>query len=156
MTVVARKVRATPERSSSKAWEVIVDLIAPSESEARRELVNIAGIASSLVSDEVFESDPGIVWGAGPRVRIYCLYNEDAITGDDANEAKLSFVPTEGDWKMSLPCKKEDIEWVNKALEKKSKRVTARERGSSIGEENYTQSNFSKDLEINVEEFLNL
>ena len=34
MSVVARRIRATPERSASDAWQVIVDLIAPNDGEA--------------------------------------------------------------------------------------------------------------------------
>jgi hypothetical protein len=60
-------------------------------------------------------------------VRIYCLYNEDAVEGDDANETALSFDPTDGDWYMSLPCPAEDLSWVQNALKGKSKRVTARD-----------------------------
>ena len=39
MTVVARRIRATPERGASDAWQVIVDLIAPKDGAARRELL---------------------------------------------------------------------------------------------------------------------
>jgi hypothetical protein len=72
-------------------------------------------------------TSPVVGWGAGPRVRIYCLYNEDAVEGDDANETALSFDPTDGDWYMSLPCPAEDLSWVQNALKGKSKRVTARD-----------------------------
>jgi hypothetical protein len=72
-------------------------------------------------------TSPIVVWGAGPRVRIYCIYNDDAVEGDDANETALSFNPTDGDWHMSLPCPAEDLSWVSNALKCKSKRVTARD-----------------------------
>jgi hypothetical protein len=69
----------------------------------------------------------GPEYAAGPRVRIYCLYNDDAVEGDDANETALSFDPTDGDWHMSLPCPAEDLSWVSNALKGKCKRVTARD-----------------------------
>jgi hypothetical protein len=67
-------------------------------------------------------------------VRIYCLYNEDAIEGDEANESALAFNPTTGDWKMSLPCPAEDLEWVQKSLGAKSARITARDMDLSVEE----------------------
>ena len=41
MTVVARRIRATPERGASDAWQLIVDLIAPKDGTARSELLGI-------------------------------------------------------------------------------------------------------------------
>ena len=40
----------------------------------------------------------------GPRTRIYCLYDDDAIDGSDAKEDALGFDPLNGDWRVSLPC----------------------------------------------------
>jgi hypothetical protein len=127
MTVVARRFVSIPERTASATWSAISQLLAPdSGSTASAELASVAGIASSLISREAMTS-PVVVWGAGPRVRIYCLYNEDAVEGEDANETALSFDPTDGDWYMSLPCPAEDLSWVQNALKGKSKRVTARD-----------------------------
>src|SRR5262245_32139944 len=120
MTVIARRVIATPARPASAAWTVIVNIIAPDESsDARKELESISGIASDLIADEALKS-AAVVYGAGPRVRVYCLYNEDAIAGDGASESSLAFDPTNGDWRMSLPCPAEDLDWVNEALKTKS------------------------------------
>ena len=35
MSVVARRIRATPERSASETWRAIVDLLAPGNESAR-------------------------------------------------------------------------------------------------------------------------
>jgi hypothetical protein len=127
MTVVARRFVSIPQRTASATWSVISQLlVADSGSAASAELASVAGIASSLISREAM-TFPIVVWGAGPRVRIYCLYNDDAVEGDDANETALSFDPTDGDWYMSLPCPSEDLSWVKNALKGKSKRVTARD-----------------------------
>lgn len=116
-----------PERTASTTWSAISQLPAPeSGSAASAELASVAGIASSLISRDAMTS-PIVVWGAGPRVRVYCLYNVDAVEGDDANETALSFDPTGGDWHMSLPRPAEDLSWVENALKGKSKRVTARD-----------------------------
>ena len=116
MTVVSRRVVATPARSASGAWDVIVKLVTASGSPARQELQGIEGIASCVIAEESLKADPFVIFGSGPRLRIYCLYNEDAIAGEDANETALTFTPTEGDWQMSLPCPADDLAWVEKAL----------------------------------------
>lgn len=133
MTVVARRIIATPARPASEAWTVMVNLLAPDRnSEARKELESLSGIASNLIADEAFDGAPGVVYGSGPRVRIYCLYGDKAISGEGASESSLAFVPTEGDWRMSLPCPQDDLEWVRDALKNKSSRVAARALGEDL------------------------
>lgn len=135
MTVVARKIIAGPVRSASEAWTVIVDLLAPEpNSEARSELLKIMGVASSLIADEVMKT-PIVVYGSGPRVRIYCLYDEDAITGEDANEATLTFNATGGDWHMSLPSLTDDLHWIQDTLKKLSNHVTVRDMATAVDAE---------------------
>jgi hypothetical protein len=99
----------------------------------------VAGIASSLITREAMNS-PIVVYGCGPRVRIYCVYNEDAIRGEAANENKLAFDATDGDWHMSLPCPEDDLDWVVGALAKKTKRITARDQGESVESEDSSQA----------------
>jgi hypothetical protein len=135
MSVLARRVISTPVRSSSETWTVIMNLLAPTEGDGRRELSRIGGIAYALVSSEAFTDDAIVIWGNGPRVRVYCLFGEDAITGDDKAETALATCPTEGDWLMSLPCPEEDLGWVEKELTVLSKRITARKLGDSVSEE---------------------
>ena len=135
MTVVSRRVVSTPARSASASWDVIVKLVTAEGSPAREELQRIAGVASCLIAEESLKTDPCVVFGSGPRVRIYCLYNEDAIAGEDANEAALRFTPTEGDWQMSLPCAADDLEWVKKVLSERSTHVTAREVGTAVDQD---------------------
>jgi hypothetical protein len=132
MTVLARTVRATPFRPADEAWDVIVGLLAPNGGSARDELLNIAGVATSLIASGAPKNDKIVVWGDGPRVRINCIYDEDALTGDNASETKLARSPTDGDWFMSLPCPEEDHTWVQAALAKKSTRITARKLGEKL------------------------
>jgi len=129
MTVLARKVTATPVRLATDAWQRIVDLVAPTNAAARTELMSIVGVASSLITEESMKSSPIIVTGDGPRVRLYCIYGEDAIEGSKTNEATIPGSPAENgdDWKMSLPCPSDDLEWVRASLKKRSTRVTARD-----------------------------
>ena len=155
MGAVSRRIRATPERGASHAWQVIVDLIAPKDGAARRELLSIEGIASSIISTESPKDAAMVVRGNGPRVRIYCLYDDEAISGDDANESALAECPTDGDWLMSLPADADDVTWVKDALAKKSKRVTVREKSEAVedGDEKSKQAGVTE-AAINMEAFL--
>ena len=155
MTVVARRIRATPERGASDAWQLIVDLIAPKDGAARRELLGIEGIASSIISTESPKDAAMIVRGKGPRVRMYCLYDDEAISGDDASETALADCPTDGEWSMSLPADADDVAWVKDALAKKSVRVTVREKSEPVddGEAQSKQAS-TTEASINMEAFL--
>jgi hypothetical protein len=155
MSVVSRRIKATPERGASEAWQVIVDLIAPKDGAARRELLGIEGIASSIISTESPKDAAMVVCGKGPRVRVYCLYDGEAVSGDDANEAALAECPTDGDWVMSLPADADDVAWVRDALAKKSTQVTVREKSKAVhdGEEQSKQGG-TTEAAINMEAFL--
>src|SRR5688572_30314849 len=103
MTVLARKVNSVPTRLASETWTRIVDLVAPTNASARTELLAVIGVASSLITRESFKDSPFIVWGDGPRIRVYCIYGEEAIEGAGANEAALPDSPAEsGTWFASL------------------------------------------------------
>jgi hypothetical protein len=156
MTVFARRVAATPARPASEAWAVIVGILAPDQqSDSRRELESIAGIASNLIADEAFERSAGVIYGSGPRVRIYCLYGDKAISGDGATESALSFNPTDGDWSMSLPCPADDLDWVSDALKQKSSRITARDVDQDVETQHSEDNKTSPGFEINREAFFN-
>lgn len=154
MTIIARRIIAEPVRSASETWEIIVDLLAPEAgNKAREELLTATGVASSLVAAEAMKDAPIVVYGSGPRVRIYCLYGEEAIVGENANESKLTTSPVDGDWAMSLPCPEEDLEWVQTALKKRSVRITAREMSTPVDDDNKANAS-EKSASINVEAFL--
>lgn len=131
MSVVARRVIATPGRSATEAWQLIVDLVAAKPSPARDELLGLEGIASSVIASKSMESAPLVVYGNGPRVRIYCLYDDDAIEGEQSNEQTLASSPTEGNWSLSLPVDIEDLAWIQAALKKRSTHVTARDKADN-------------------------
>lgn len=155
MSGVARRIRATPERSAADAWQVIVDLLALKHGAARNELLSIEAIGSSIISTEAPKDAPMVVFGKGPRVRLYCLYDEDAISGDGANESALAVCPTDGEWRMSLPADADDVAWLKDALAKKTSRVTVREKSKTVdtGDDGSTKS-AEADAAINMEAFL--
>jgi len=131
-TVVRRVFRATPHRDAHATWTAIVDLLTRGRNaDARRELLAAAGTAASLITDQAPKDDPIIVTCEGPRTRIYCLYDDDALDGADTNEDALAYDPLGGDWAVSLPCPADDLAWVQRSLAKGGTRVTARGPGET-------------------------
>lgn len=155
MSVVARRIRATPHRAVADAWQLIVDLIAGKNSSARLELLSIEGIAASIISTESPNDAPIVVRGGGPRVRIYCIYGDDAVSGDDANESPLAQCPTDDAWTVSLPADADDVAWVKESLAKRSTHVTVREKSEAVeDDESDSKPAHSAQAVINTEAFL--
>ncbi len=125
MSVIARRIRATPERSAVETWKFIVNLISATSSGVRRELEAATGVAACMIADETPGVAPIIVAGCGPRLRIYCLYGEDAITGESSNEAEVTWNPTAEEWTLWLPAPSEAIGWVRAELAKCGRRILA-------------------------------
>jgi hypothetical protein len=134
-------------------WAAISDLLTRTNIGAQQELGSVAGIASSVIADKACENSPIIVSSGGPQTRIYCLYDDDAIDGSDANEEVLGFDPLNGDWSISLPCEPEDLNWVQSALKQKSERITARDRTESKKQDTVNSSQGAA-LEIDIEGLL--
>ena len=155
-TVVSRVVRSSPHRSTSDTWRFIVDLLTKGEHGVKRdELLSILGVASSIIAEQALKDAALVVTCDGPRTRIYCLYDDDAIAIGDEKEDGLSHDPLKGEWAISLPCPKDDIEWVQRALKSKSSRITARDMTQTIGEEKATARAASDEgLTFNLDRFL--
>lgn len=127
-TVASRTLRSSPHRSAADTWRSIVELLTQGRSgTARDELMAVAGIATSIIADRVAKNSAIVATCEGPRTRIYCLYDDDAIDGGAANEASLGFDPMNGDWRLSLPCEADDLAWVQAALQKHTTRISARD-----------------------------
>lgn len=132
-TVVSRTLKSTPERDAAQTWAAIVALLTQGKSStARNELLAVSGIAASVIADQAPRDAAITVTCDGPRTRIYCIYDEDAIDGSDANENTIGFDPLKGDWRVSLPCSSEDLAWVQSALKKHSTRITARDLNDAV------------------------
>lgn len=115
-TRVRRTFRSSPARTAAATWAAIIDVITPEGAPGRGHLKSLTGIAASLIATEVWKKTPVIIAGVGPQLRVYCLYNEDAIVGDGASEDALAWSPTTGEWTIELPCPTEDLDWVQTAL----------------------------------------
>lgn len=132
-TVVRRTFRSSPHRDAHDTWHAVVDLLTQGrDGPARTELLAVSGIAACVIADQAALSAAIVATCAGPRTRIYCLYDDDAIDGSDANEDPLGFDPLKGEWSVSLPCLADDLEWVKTALKAKSDRITARDSAESV------------------------
>lgn len=153
-TVISRTVRSTPFRDSSATWQFIVDLLTKGvTSPARAELLSVAGLAASVIADEVLTDACVLVTGDGPRTRIYCAYGEKALDGSDASEDPLGYDALAGNWAVSIPCNKADLTWISTALAKSSQRITARDAAEafSIVE---AEAQGTAGLELDVKKFL--
>lgn len=153
--VVARRIASTPTRTAAETWDRIVEILAPDpKSGARMELTKATGVACASISSEATKDAAIVVWGGGPRVRVYCIFDEDAITGDGVNEGVLATSPTEGDWKMSIPCPPEDLKWSNGKLTSVSTRISARSLEDDVEDDGSESASSARSLSINIEEFL--
>lgn len=153
-TVVSRTFRSCPYRDGIKTWQKIVELLTLGQSnDASRELLSVSGIAASLIGDKSPRNNPIVVICDGPRTRIYCTYDEDAIDGTGENEDSMGFDPLNGEWAVSLPCEDEDLDWVQPALRKLSNRITARDLNSVTNSFDDNVNN-SQTLTLDPEGFL--
>lgn len=154
-TIASRIIRSTPHRDAVQTWNVIVELLTKSiQNEAYTEMMAVSGIASSIITDQ-YPKDAGIIVTCdGPRTRIYCLYNEDAIEGSDAKEDVLGFDPIKGNWQISLPCGTDDLTWVQNALKKQSTRITARDLADPKIDMKENPENKTQELVLDPKGFL--
>jgi len=153
MTVVARRLASVPARLASETWLRVIYLVAPTNTAAQDELRRVTGIASSLITREAMKDSPIVVTGDGPRIRLYCVYGEEAIEGEGVNEAALPDSPAESDtWSLSLPCPADDLSWVQANLKQHSSRVTARDLAEASPPE--TEKMADLEASVNMDSFL--
>lgn len=154
-TVASRTFRSSPHRDATETWNAIIELLTQGkETSASRELRAVTGIVASLITDQAPKTAPIIATCDGPRTRIYCLYDDDAIDGSSANEDSLGYDPLKGDWYVSLPCPKEDLTWVQNALRQHSSRITARDLDTGIAKDTDTSTAKGQSLTLDVKGFL--
>lgn len=158
MSTVRRDFRSVPFRDASATWTAIVDLLGGSSSnmEARAELMSVAGIAASVITDQSPKTSPIVATCDGPRTRIYCLFDDESLETSAGNEAKLGFDALKGDWQVSLPVAAEDLSWVAAALKKTTSRVVARDAASGIDTETTEKGAANSAVELDLEGFLKL
>jgi hypothetical protein len=155
VSTLARRIASTPVRTASQTWTRIIEILAPDpNSAARAELQTASGVARATIASEATREAAIVVWGAGPRVRVFCIFDDDAVTGDNVNEDPLPRSPTTGDWRMSIPCLPEDLPWSSKQLASVSARISARAMDEDIEDERTSAKAVTPALTINLAEFL--
>lgn len=120
---IRRDIASVPVRSAKETWRAIIDLVTGDGSVDRQQLDAASSIMESIIADELPASAPIVFKGSGPRVLIYCLYNEDAMEAGLTIDS-LSTNPTAGDWRATAPCEADDTDWMNKSLKTRAPRVT--------------------------------
>jgi hypothetical protein len=154
-TVIARTIASSPKRTATETWGVITSLLDPDPNgSGRSELEKAAGIAASSIASEAPTDDGFVVNGNGPQVRIYCLYGEDAVSDDGVNEDPFQEPPAAGDWRLSIPCLPEDLDWMQKKLKSISSRISARAVGEKVADEQSASVTRAANFTINSNEFL--
>ncbi|MDC7817361.1 hypothetical protein [Pseudomonas sp. BLCC-B112] len=155
-SVVSRVIRSLPQRSTADTWSFIVDLLTKGEQgEKRDELLSVSGVASSIIAEQAVKDAAIVVTCDGPRTRIYCLYDDDALAVGDEKEDRLGHDALKGDWAVSLPCPEDDLAWVQRALKAKSSRITARDMTQGLGDESSgTQAATDSAFTVDVDRFL--
>jgi hypothetical protein len=147
-----------PVRGATATWAAIVEMIAPEGASGRDELLAATGLASSLIAAQAWADTPAVLSGVGAQLRIYCLYDEASILGEDANEESLSWSPTAGDWTLVMPCHLEDLAWARDAAAAISPRLVIADVSVSVSaSETCEAANAApavSGLSIDVEEFL--
>lgn len=154
-TVASRTFRSIPHRDASATWEAIVELLTHGEHGAKREeLMSVSGVAATLISDETPKSAPIVVTCDGPRTRIYCVFDDDALDEGESKEDSLPFDALQGEWGVSLPCGADDLVWVQAQLKRHSTRITARDLAQGISTEDDQKAAAAGGFVLDIEGFL--
>lgn len=108
MTVIARRVRAVPVRTSDETWTCIVEMISTGDGALASQLEEAGHIAAMLIAEEHTASNPILLSGCGPQARLYTLHGPKAIDGINANEEALQ-VQASNEWELALPASGPDL-----------------------------------------------
>lgn len=117
MTSVARRIKATPVRTASETWALMVELISAADDSIRTDLETAGNAAAMLIAEEHTQADPIILSGCGPQVRLYTLHASAAMDGAAANEQPLALNTPADDWKLALPATGVDFDIAQTAVE---------------------------------------
>lgn len=121
---VRRDIASIPVRTAGETWSAIRGLITGAGSVDAATLEAAASVMESLIADEHPATVPITVKGSGPRLVIYCHYNEAAMDlGKDIDA--LTWIPTaNAGWKITAPAEAADVEWMNGTLKDRAPRIT--------------------------------
>jgi hypothetical protein len=144
---IRRDVASVPVRSAKETWRAIVQLVTGSGSVDKAQLEAAASVMESVIADELPATVPIVFKGAGPRVLIYCLYNEEAMEAGLGVDT-LGTNPTAGNWKMTAPSEDEDVDWMNQTLEARAPRIRVHAAGEEPSDADADDSRSAAVVEI--------
>lgn len=101
MTTHARRFASVPARTASDTWRAIADVV--SSDNVRASFDAAQNAAAVLIADEVTRTEPVVITGAGPRVHIYTVHGDDAVSNHNVNETALPSLQYSEDWTIYLP-----------------------------------------------------
>lgn len=122
MTTIARRFAARPVRTAVAAWEAARDSLCASNPDAAKQFDAVKGIAASVITSDLPAEYPFVFAGAGPRIRTYFVYDEQATDEGNLNESVPVQDPFAGRWQGFVPAKKDDLQWLTRALQEASPR----------------------------------
>jgi hypothetical protein len=142
---VRRVIASIPVRSAAETWQAITKLVTGPDSVGDETLRAAASVMESLIADEHLGTVPITIKGNGPRLVIYCHFNEAAMEAGK-NIDPINWNPTGGnDWKMTAPSDAADVTWMNDTLKSRAPRITVFDFSSppSDGEDDTMSANVS-------------
>ena len=132
---VRREIASIPVRTAAETWQAIVDLITRQSSVDAATLTAAASVMQSLIADETPATCPIVIKGEGPRLVIYCLYNEAAMEAGKSVDP-ITWNPTGGPaWRMTAPSEATDVGWMNNTLKDRAPRITVHDVASPPSED---------------------
>jgi len=82
MSVVVRRVAATPVRGATATWERVCDLLAQAGTEEHQRLHSVRNVAAIIIAEQYSADAPIIILPPrGNRIRIYTLHDDAALAG---------------------------------------------------------------------------
>jgi hypothetical protein len=142
---VRRDIVSLPVRSAGETWQAIIDLITGSGSVDAETLKAAASVMESLIADEHPTTVPIVVKGNGPRLFIYCLYNEAAMEAGNDIDA-INWNPTGGSgWQLTAPAEAGDVTWMNGGLKTRAPRITVQDVAFPPGDDDTDSATMSAD-----------
>lgn len=157
MTVVARRFTASPARTSTETWDAITSLVEAHDSKAAKEFRGLRNLAASLINSEASAKEPIVISGAGPRVKIYCLFGDDAIDAEDSCEDALVQNPfSSSDWHVYLPCPDDEMKWMEPAVKNSSTRFTVYNAKDGYTGDVVVKAVVVEEIEVNLAGLRNL
>jgi hypothetical protein len=138
---VRREIASIPVRSAGETWQADADTLKAA-----------ASVMESLIADEHAATVPIVVKGEGPRLVIYCLYNEAAMEAGKEVDP-LNWNPTGGaDWSITAPVEMADVAWMNNTLKNRAPRITVHDvKAPPADDEEDASANMASDQALKID-----